>query len=143
MKGSTTDNDKRVAAKIRSRRLRLGLSQKQVGAHLGVSYQQFQNYERGESRISAGNLQKLCDLLKVSTDFLFEEVRPTVKPSANPHALSAMQQQLLNDFDSITDPTLRASILHLVSAIAVSCGATQQLVGGGAPGANTTSPPER
>lgn len=116
-----TDADLDVAEKIRRRRLRLGISQKTVAAHLGVSYQQVQKYERGETRIGAGSLQKLLILLKVSASDLFDGT-PASSPDraeSNPR-LTPMQTQLLKDFDDIHDAGLRASLLHLVAAMAAT-----------------------
>jgi transcriptional regulator with XRE-family HTH domain len=121
MGGSVTDVDLDVAEKIRRRRLRLGISQKTVAAHLGVSYQQVQKYERGESRIGAACLQKLLILLKFSASDLFDGTKASSHDRAEPNQrLTTMQTQLLNDFDEIHDPTLRASLLHLVAAMAAT-----------------------
>jgi ribosome-binding protein aMBF1 (putative translation factor) len=46
--------DIQVGARVRMRRNLLGLSQKQLGEAIGVTFQQVQKYELGENRIGAG-----------------------------------------------------------------------------------------
>jgi DNA-binding XRE family transcriptional regulator len=48
--------DRHVGAKVRERRVMLGLTQQQMAELLGVSYQQTHKYERGINRITAGLL---------------------------------------------------------------------------------------
>src|SRR5665647_798529 len=112
--------DKAVAERIRRRRVRLGLSQKEVAEHIGVSYQQVQKYEKGVCRIGAGTLQRLSTILKTQPSDFFCD--PLVETPAKPHSiesrpLSAMERQLLDDFSEIRDPDIRANILHLISSM--------------------------
>lgn len=60
-----------VGKRIRLFRQQRGLSQEQVGEHLGVTFQQLQKYERGINRTSAGILQNLADLYKVTVADFF------------------------------------------------------------------------
>jgi DNA-binding XRE family transcriptional regulator len=48
--------DQRVGERLRSRRLKMGLSQTELAAAAGVTFQQVQKYERGANRISAGRM---------------------------------------------------------------------------------------
>ena len=48
--------DRRVARRIRERRLYVGMTQYQLARILGVAFQQAHKYERGISRVSAGRL---------------------------------------------------------------------------------------
>ena len=57
--------DKVVGRRMRARRRQLGLSQQALGDALGLSYQQVQKYEQGVSRIGAGRLQQLAEILNV------------------------------------------------------------------------------
>ena len=47
------------------RRLALGLSQREIGEALDISFQQVQKYELGLSEISAGRLYQLVQVLGV------------------------------------------------------------------------------
>jgi transcriptional regulator with XRE-family HTH domain len=48
--------DQRVGERLRSRRLKMGFSQTELGAAAGVTFQQIQKYERGTNRISASRM---------------------------------------------------------------------------------------
>src|SRR5215472_11487722 len=50
----TQDIDRHVGARIRERRIMLGLTQQQLADLIGVTYQQAHKYERGINRVSAG-----------------------------------------------------------------------------------------
>src|SRR5262245_33978538 len=64
--------DRLVGRNIRIQRLAKGLSQTDLAAQLGVSFQQVQKYERGANRIGAGRLVRIADTLDVSLLTLFE-----------------------------------------------------------------------
>jgi hypothetical protein len=51
--------DKYVGARVRMRRLMLGMSQDKLGEKLGITFQQVQKYEKGTNRVSAGRLQAM------------------------------------------------------------------------------------
>ena len=51
---SPTLMDKHVAGRMRVRRLQVGMSQEELAAALGITFQQVQKYEAGTNRISAG-----------------------------------------------------------------------------------------
>jgi PAS domain S-box-containing protein len=57
---------------MRERRMMLGMSQAELGAALGVTFQQLQKYERGINRVSAGTLQKLAVTLRVAITYFFD-----------------------------------------------------------------------
>ena len=50
------DVDRHVGARLRERRIMLGLTQQQLAELIGVTYQQAHKYENGINRISAGRL---------------------------------------------------------------------------------------
>src|SRR5437879_13153001 len=51
---STAAIDDHVGARIRERRIMLGLTQQQLAEMIGVTYQQAHKYERGINHVSAG-----------------------------------------------------------------------------------------
>jgi len=57
--------DIEIAHRLRALRLERGLSQSRVASQAGVSFQQFQKYEKGDNRISAGRLQRIAGALDV------------------------------------------------------------------------------
>ena len=64
--------DRHVGARIRERRIMLGLSQQQLAQMIGVTYQQAHKYERGLNRISAGRLYEIAQVLSVPVSWFFE-----------------------------------------------------------------------
>ena len=66
--------DREVAAKIRERRLQLGLRQRDVAEQLGISYQQAHTYETGVIRISVGRLFQIAKVLDVEVSYFFRDL---------------------------------------------------------------------
>lgn len=64
----------RIGKKIRERRKLLKITQKQLGAKLGVSYQQVQQYEAGRNRVSPDRLVKLAEILDIQTSDFFADL---------------------------------------------------------------------
>ena len=58
-KKSPNPIDGQVGARVRMRRLMLGLSQTALADALGITFQQVQKYESGRNRISASRLQHI------------------------------------------------------------------------------------
>jgi transcriptional regulator with XRE-family HTH domain len=54
--GRADEIDRYVGSRIHARRVILGLTQKQLGELLGVSYQQVHKYETGMNRVTVGRL---------------------------------------------------------------------------------------
>ncbi|WP_375617135.1 helix-turn-helix domain-containing protein, partial [Bartonella sp. AP58NXGY] len=63
-----------VGKRIRFRRKMLKMSQKTLGQHLGVSFQQIQKYEKGLNRMSAGRLKEISDILNVPLAFFYTDI---------------------------------------------------------------------
>ncbi len=66
--------DTHVGARMRLRRTLLGISQEQLAAALGLTFQQVQKYERGTNRISASRLFQLSRVLDVPITWFFDEM---------------------------------------------------------------------
>jgi transcriptional regulator with XRE-family HTH domain len=64
--------DRHVGSRLRQLRKARGVSQEALAQQLGVTVQQFQKYERGESRIDASRLFDIAHLLDVPVAAFFE-----------------------------------------------------------------------
>ncbi len=64
--------DLHVGGRVRIRRKILGVSQDQLAAALGLTFQQVQKYERGSNRVSASKLYQIATTLQVPISFFFE-----------------------------------------------------------------------
>ena len=116
---------RRVGLRLKSARRAAGLSQKQVGEALGVTFQQVQKYEHGRNRLSANALQRICDLLEVPYQSLLidgpiERAVEALASEAGERDVATAQQmrELLHGFALIRDPAVRRSISSLVLSLA-------------------------
>ncbi|MFT4954178.1 MAG: transcriptional regulator with XRE-family HTH domain [Brevundimonas sp.] len=64
--------DRHVGKRVEARRKSLGYSQSQLGAALGLTFQQIQKYEKGANRISSSKLWEIAQFFKVEPSFFFE-----------------------------------------------------------------------
>jgi transcriptional regulator with XRE-family HTH domain len=80
--------DRHVGARIRERRVMMGLSQQQLARMIGVTYQQAHKYERGLNRISAGRLFEIAQVLGVPVSWFFDGL----SAPAEHHEMSTRQR---------------------------------------------------
>ena len=65
--------NKHLGAKLRMRRLALGLTQTKVAQAINVTFQQIQKYEKGTNGISSLRIMQLANFLKVPVVYFFED----------------------------------------------------------------------
>jgi transcriptional regulator with XRE-family HTH domain len=113
-------HDKVVGRRMRARRLQLGLSQQALGDALGMSYQQVQKYESGVSRIGAGRLQQLAEILNVPVSVFFDEKSGGSQDRDTAFAFldTAYSLRLVQAFARIPDRPTQQRIVQLVEQIA-------------------------
>ncbi len=63
--------DVAIGAKIRLRRMELGMSQEKLGDLLGVTFQQCQKYEKGTNRVGGSRLDQIARALGVKPAYFF------------------------------------------------------------------------
>ena len=68
--------DVHVGARIRMRRLLLGMNQETLANALGLTFQQVQKYEGGANRVSASRLSAMAEILGVPISYFFGDLRP-------------------------------------------------------------------
>jgi len=68
------DIDRHVGARMRERRIMLGLTQQQMAELIGVTYQQAHKYEKGINRIAGGRLYHIARALGVDVGYFYEGV---------------------------------------------------------------------
>ena len=64
--------NRHLGAKLRMRRLALGLTQTKVAQAINVTFQQIQKYEKGTNGISSLRIMQLASFLKVPVVYFFE-----------------------------------------------------------------------
>lgn len=68
--------DIHVGKRVRQRRWLIGMTQQQLGDHVGIKFQQIQKYETGANRVSASRLWDIAEALDVPVTFFFEGLSP-------------------------------------------------------------------
>jgi transcriptional regulator with XRE-family HTH domain len=104
MKRNTTVQmvDRYVGARIRERRIMLGLTQQQLAELIGVTYQQAHKYERGINRVSAGRLFEIARVLSVSVGYFYEGVQADGESAPKqPNPRERMLLELARNFSEI------------------------------------------
>ena len=124
--------DRLVGQRLRWRRRELRLTQEKLGELLSLTFQQVQKYEKGVNRISAGRLYEIAAALGVQIAYFYDgasELLPNrdsvvAEQDASPQTpiLSADTLELIAAFQTITDPSVRKSILSNVSTMANALG---------------------
>ena len=61
-----------VGVRLRRQRRTLGLTQRQLGLTVGITFQQIQKYECGDNRIDVGKLWLLAVALDTPIEYFFE-----------------------------------------------------------------------
>ena len=109
--------DRHVGARIRERRVMMGLSQQQLAKMIGVTYQQAHKYERGLNRISAGRLFEIGQVLGVPVSWFFEGLAPeTATQEASPR--QRMCLELARNFALIHNEQHQEALSQMARALA-------------------------
>jgi transcriptional regulator with XRE-family HTH domain len=122
--------DIHVGSRVRDRRLRLDMSQGNLGKPLGLTFQQIQKYESGRNRISAGLLPMIARILGVEITHFYEGME-TGLPSAERRCPEEENARLVMEFISsgegarlirafmqIAEPNVRKRVCSLISSLA-------------------------
>jgi len=99
---STAAIDDHVGARIRERRIMLGLTQQQLAEMIGVTYQQAHKYERGINRVSAG--------------YFYEGIGQEGQRQVTPH--QRMLLEIARNFAEIRNEKHQEAVSQLARALA-------------------------
>jgi transcriptional regulator with XRE-family HTH domain len=103
-----------VGARIRERRIMVGLTQKQLATLMGVTYQQVLKYERGINRVSASRLYEIAQLLSIPITDFFEGAGQQPAPSQH----QRMLLEITRNFAEIQNQTHQEALSQVVRALA-------------------------
>jgi transcriptional regulator with XRE-family HTH domain len=112
----TQDIDRYVGARIRERRIMLGLTQQQLADLIGVTYQQAHKYERGINRVSAGRLFEVAQVLSVPVNYFFDGL-----DQENDRAISPRERmclELARNFAQIPNERHQEALSQLARVLA-------------------------
>jgi transcriptional regulator with XRE-family HTH domain len=123
--------DRHVGARVRMRRMLIGMSQEKLGEALGLTFQQVQKYEKGTNRISASRLQQISETLNIPLSYFFKGAPVSAGAVNGGFAESSSEDSYASDFvmtaeglslnrafARITDPKVRKKIVDLVTTLA-------------------------
>ena len=88
--------NRHLGAKLRMRRLSLGLTQTKVAQAINVTFQQIQKYEKGTNGISSLRIMQLANFLKVPVVFFFEDFPLYQGSNTSTGVLSSEKSEDLN-----------------------------------------------
>ena len=110
------DIDEHIGARMRERRIMLGLTQQQLADLVGVTSHQMHKYETGFNQIKAGRLFTISDILDVEVGYFFQDinVEKPLRPSRQQRTLLDLAQ----NFTSISNERHREAIGNLARAMA-------------------------
>jgi transcriptional regulator with XRE-family HTH domain len=101
------------------------VSQQDLGAALGVSFQQVQKYEKGVNRLSAALMVRIAQVLNVDVQYFFDGLPSSVKnyreiktPVLVDMSLAAHGPRLMTAFLKLKNDKLRGAVADLAQTLA-------------------------
>jgi transcriptional regulator with XRE-family HTH domain len=115
----TSGADVAIGTRIRTYRRAAKVSQAQLGAALGVTFQQVQKYENGKNRVSAGKLGTIAERLKITPDKLLG----TFARGNGPDPMEAIADRRVSEVLVLLSklaPKRREGVVHALHAIVIA-----------------------
>jgi transcriptional regulator with XRE-family HTH domain len=110
------DVDRHVGARVRDRRVLLGMTQQQLAELIGVTFQQAHKYEKGTNRVTAGRLYTIARALGVDVSYFYEGLAD--EGGAAPSPRQRLLLELARNFLSIRDRRHQGAVVSLARALA-------------------------
>ena len=122
--------DRHVGARVRMRRMMVGMSQEKLGEACGITFQQIQKYEKGTNRMGASRLHHIARVLDVPIEFFYEGASSD-QGSNGPIMIDGQSRsmtdflatseglELVRAFTAIKDSKVRRRIVDVAKAVAV------------------------
>ena len=124
---STGSLDAHFGEKLKARRLMMvpKLNQEDLGAAVGITFQQIQKYEKGVNRMSAAMMVRIAAVLNVDVQYFFDELPTGAKntkeiktPVLTEMSLAAHGPRLIDAFLKLKTDKLRGAVADLVQVLA-------------------------
>ena len=118
-----------VGQRLKKARQDVGVTQQQLGAFMGLTFQSIQRYEKGVSGISTGRLVQAAQVIGGPISYFFQDVIdldgnvvPIGEGASRPPLVSHEAMQVARLFDSINSDDERRYLLKFVERVAkVKC----------------------
>ena len=112
-RGLSHSFDEELGAKVMALRLGAGMSQTELGARLGVSYQHMRRYETGSYRLTVYTLTKIAAALGTPIAVFFDDM--PLPTGSIPLVREAMKG--VSAIQRIKHPTVRRRLLDLIAEL--------------------------
>ena len=110
------DTDWHVGARMRERRIMLGLTMEQMAELVGVTLQQAGKYEKGTNRVASGRLYKIAQALDVDIGYFFE--RTSRDDASRPTRQQRLLLEFARNFMAIPNRKHQEELVSLARALA-------------------------
>ncbi len=108
--------DVHVGGRVKARRTVIGMSQEELGKHVGVTLQQIQKYEKGMHRMGASRLWQFSLILGQPISWFFERIGERKRKVDD---LMAKRETLqLVRYFSACDPDVQKHLAAMINAVA-------------------------
>jgi transcriptional regulator with XRE-family HTH domain len=111
----STAANRLIGMRIRERRIKRGLTQKQFAKLIGVNFWQAHKYERGINSVSAGRLYVIAHELSTPLEYFFEGLEPDGR-QPSPHQRKLLEA--MRDFGEVRNEEYLGAISELTRALA-------------------------
>jgi len=108
--------DVHVGGRVKARRTLIGMSQEDLGKHVGLTFQQIQKYEKGMNRIGAGRLWRFSLILGQPISWFFEGIGERKRKVGD--LLAKRETLKFVRYFSACDPDVQKHLAALVKAVA-------------------------
>ncbi len=108
--------DVHVGGRVRACRTLIGMSQEELGKHVGLTFQQIQKYEKGMNRIGASRLWQFSLILGQPISWFFEGIGKRKRKGDDP--LAKRETLQLVRYLSACDPDVQKHLAAMINAVA-------------------------
>ena len=109
--GTPNKVDIHVGERIRLRRTLLKWRQADLGAKMGLTFQQIQKYEKGLNRVSASRLYDFSKVLGCNVSYFYQDMDETTKSESprflQTNAIYSHEDENLEDIDPLQNTTIQ------------------------------------
>ncbi len=108
--------DAHVGGRVRAGRTLIGMSQEELGKHVGLTFQQIQKYENGMNRIAASRLWVFSLVLGRPISWFFEGISERKRKGDD--LLAKRETLQLVRYLSACDPDVQKHLAAMINAVA-------------------------
>ena len=115
---SPVSADIELGKRVKARRIKQNMSQQDLAAVLGISFQQVQKYEKGTNRLNANRLMLVASALKARPEDLYQsdDVLPDVSSLID--VTNKATLRMLQAYSRIKDQATQRQMVALIEKIA-------------------------